>query len=85
MLVRFKPGVSISEIKRIAVRNNDILEDEIESVNGLVSIDDLDNTNAETTAPISRLPTPKLFTYTGSTGTTTPKPTITKNPMMPRT
>jgi subtilisin family serine protease len=50
VLVRFKPGVSISEIKKIAVRNNDILEDEIESVNGLVSIDDLDNTNAETTA-----------------------------------
>jgi hypothetical protein len=41
--------------------------------------------NAETTAPISRLPTPKLFTYTGRTGTTTPKPTITKNAMTPST
>ena len=50
VLVRFKPGVSLAEIKRIAVRNNDILEDEIESVSGLVSIDDLDNANAEATA-----------------------------------
>ena len=52
VLVRFKPGVSLAEIKRIAVRNNDILEDEIESVNGLVSIDDLDNANAEATAQL---------------------------------
>ncbi len=50
VLVRFKPGVSLAEIKRIAARNNDVLEDEIESVKGLVSIDDKDNADAETTA-----------------------------------
>lgn len=50
VLVRFKPGVSLAEIKEIAARNNDIVEDEIESVRGLVSIDDLDNADAETTA-----------------------------------
>lgn len=43
VLVRFKSGVSLAEIKRIAAANNDRIEDEIESVSGLVSIDDLDN------------------------------------------
>ena len=43
ILVRFKPGVSLAEIKRIAATHNDKIEDEIESVRGLVSIDDLDN------------------------------------------
>jgi subtilisin family serine protease len=50
VLVRFKPGVSLAEIKRIAAKNNDALDDEIESVKGLVSIDDKDNADAETTA-----------------------------------
>ncbi|HEX6125836.1 MAG TPA: S8 family serine peptidase [Pyrinomonadaceae bacterium] len=50
ILVRFKPGVSVDEIRRIAARHNDLMEDEIESVKGLVSIDDLDNLNAEDTA-----------------------------------
>lgn len=50
VLVRFKAGVSLAEIRRIAARNNDALEDEIESVKGLVSIDDKDNADAETTA-----------------------------------
>jgi subtilisin family serine protease len=50
VLVRFKPGVSLAEIRRIAARNNDVLEDEIESVKGLVSIDDKDNADAEVTA-----------------------------------
>jgi thermitase len=43
VLVRFKSGVSLAEIQRIAAANNDRIEDEIESVSGLVSIDDLDN------------------------------------------
>jgi hypothetical protein len=43
VLVRFKPGVPLSEIKRIAVGKNDLLKDEFESVGGLVEIDDLDN------------------------------------------
>lgn len=48
--VRFRPNVNWSEIKKIAARNNDRIEDEIESVKGLVSIDDLDNADAETVA-----------------------------------
>lgn len=47
VLVRFKPGISLNEIKRIAERNNDRIEDEIENVSGLVSIDDLDNADAK--------------------------------------
>ena len=50
VLVRFRPGVSVSEIKKIVLRNNDQLEDEIESVNGLVAIDDLDNADADLVA-----------------------------------
>jgi subtilisin family serine protease len=46
VLVRFKSGVSLADIKRIAGRSNDRVEDEIESVNGLVAIDDLDNADA---------------------------------------
>lgn len=43
LLVRFKQSVTLSEIKRIAAANNDRIEDEIESVSGLVAIDDLDD------------------------------------------
>lgn len=43
ILVRFRPGTDLGRIKEIAARNNDRLDDEIESVNGLVSIDDLDD------------------------------------------
>ena len=50
ILVRFKPSVSLAQIKQIAARNHDLMEDEIESVKGLVSIDDLDNADAEKTA-----------------------------------
>lgn len=50
VLVRFKPGVTVDEIKRIAGRNNDIMEDEIESVRGLVSINDLDDASPEAVA-----------------------------------
>ena len=49
LLVRFKPGVSVDEIKRIAARNNDLMDDEYEAVNGLVSIDDLDDADVEQT------------------------------------
>jgi subtilisin family serine protease len=50
VLVRFKPGVSLDVIRSIAARNHDFVEDEIESVRGLVSIDDLDNSDPETVA-----------------------------------
>jgi subtilisin family serine protease len=41
-LVKFKPNVSLAEIKKITAKNNDVVEDNIETVNGLVAIDDLD-------------------------------------------
>jgi thermitase len=50
VLVRFKPNVNLSQIKALAARNNDRVEDEIESVKGLVAIDDLDNANASDVA-----------------------------------
>lgn len=50
VLVRFKSGVTLTEIKKLAARHNDRMEDEIESVTGLVAIDDLDNANAEDVA-----------------------------------
>lgn len=50
VLVKFRAGVSLADIKKIAAKNNDSVEDEIESVKGLVAIDDLDNDNAETVA-----------------------------------
>jgi subtilisin family serine protease len=50
VLVRFKPGVSFNRIKQIAANNNDRLDDEIESVNGLVSLDDMDDADATVVA-----------------------------------
>jgi len=50
VLVKFRPGVTFSQIKKIISRNNDRVEDEIESVNNLYSIDDLDNLNAKRVA-----------------------------------
>jgi subtilisin family serine protease len=46
VLVKFKPNVSLADIKKIAAKNNDAIEDEIETVKGLVAIDDLDNADA---------------------------------------
>ncbi len=50
VLVRFKSGVSLSQIRSIATANNDALADEIESVRGLTVIDDLDNADAQSVA-----------------------------------
>lgn len=50
VLVKFKPGVNLAEIKAIAAKNHDVIEDEIESVTGLVAIDDLDDADAATVA-----------------------------------
>ena len=47
LLVRFKPGVTLDQIKRLAAARNDVVEDEIESVPGLTSIDDVDNANID--------------------------------------
>ena len=48
--VRFRPNVSLADIKKIVFKNNDRIEDEIEAVKGLVSIDDLDNADAKKVA-----------------------------------
>jgi subtilisin family serine protease len=50
VLVRFRTGVDLDAIKRIAASKNDRMVDEIESVSGLVAIDDLDNADAESVA-----------------------------------
>jgi thermitase len=50
VLVRFRAGVSEERIQAIAARLNDRVEDEIESVAGLASIDDLDGEQAEQVA-----------------------------------
>lgn len=46
VLVRFKPNVTLAEIKKITGKHNDRIEDEIENVKNLISIDDLDNASA---------------------------------------
>jgi subtilisin family serine protease len=50
VLVKFRAGVGVDEIRRIVANNNDQVEDAIESVNGLYSIDDLDNADADRVA-----------------------------------
>jgi subtilisin family serine protease len=50
VLVKFRNDVSLAEIKKIATKKNDLIEDEIESVKGLVAIDDLDGETAERVA-----------------------------------
>lgn len=50
VIVRFKPGVTVEQIRAISSANNDKLSDEIEAVSGLTVIDDLDNAKAESVA-----------------------------------
>src|SRR6476469_8672607 len=47
LLVRFKPGTPLSEIRGVAAAHHDSLADEIESVPGLAVIDDLDNEDVQ--------------------------------------
>jgi subtilisin family serine protease len=49
-LVRFKPNISLAEIKKISLRKNDLVEDKLEYINGLIAIDDLDNRQPEQVA-----------------------------------
>jgi subtilisin family serine protease len=57
VLVRFHAGVSEERIQAIAAQLNDRVEDEIESVEGLATIDDLDGEQAEQVASeYARLP-----------------------------
>jgi subtilisin family serine protease len=50
VLVRFKPGTTLDSIRSIASNNHDLVADEIESVGGLVAIDDLDNADPDDVA-----------------------------------
>lgn len=50
VLVRFREGTSEATMRDIAAQHNDNIEDEIESVHGLVSIDDLDNADPQSVA-----------------------------------
>lgn len=50
ILVRVRPGVTREELEVIAARNNDRIEDGLELVNGLYSIDDMDDADAVTVA-----------------------------------
>ena len=48
--VKFRSDLSLAEIKKIAEKYNDRIEDKIEIVKGLVSIDDLDDKDPQTVA-----------------------------------
>ena len=50
VLVKFRPNVSNAEIKKIAAKFNDAVEDDYESVKGLTAIDDLDGRDAKSVA-----------------------------------
>jgi subtilisin family serine protease len=50
VLVRFRPNETLPMIRALAARNNDEVVDEIESVSGLVAIDDLDNADPQAVA-----------------------------------
>ena len=56
VLVRFKSGVTASQIEKLTAKFNDRVEDRLELVNGLVAIDDLDNADpAEVAAHYARM------------------------------
>ncbi len=50
VMVKFHTGVSLSEIKKIVLKHNDRVEDNLEVVNGLVAIDDLDDKTSDEVA-----------------------------------
>jgi subtilisin family serine protease len=50
VLVRFKPGTSLEMVRALAASNHDKVVDDIESVRGLVAIDDLDDADAQAVA-----------------------------------
>lgn len=50
VLVRFRAGTSEAKIRQITERLNDNVEDKIESVGGLVAIDDLDDADPQSVA-----------------------------------
>jgi subtilisin family serine protease len=50
VLVRFRQGTTLDRVKQIALRQHDLIEDRIETVNGLFVIEDEDGLDAEAVA-----------------------------------
>ena len=50
VLVKFRPDVSLAEIKKVVMKNNDQIEDIFQQEKGWFSIDDLDNADAQKVA-----------------------------------
>jgi len=50
LIVKFAPNIGIEQIRSVAAAHNDAVVDEIESVRGLMVIDDLDDNDAEADA-----------------------------------
>lgn len=50
VLVKFRREITLDEIKKIAAKNNDAIEDRIETVDNLVAIDDMDGQSRESVA-----------------------------------
>ena len=50
VLVRFSPNISLTEIKKIADRKNDLVEDRLEYIDNWIAIDDLDNRDPQQVA-----------------------------------
>jgi thermitase len=62
VFVKFKPNFSLEDIKKLIAKNNDRIEDNIESVKGLTAIDDLDNkTAAEVAAQYANMTDSVLY------------------------
>ncbi len=49
LIVRFRPDVPLAEIRRIAAKYNDTVDDKYENIKGLVLIDDLDDADTNIT------------------------------------
>ena len=50
ILVKLRSNVSLAEIRKVAIKNNDRIEDKLENVKGWISIDDLDNRDGKEVA-----------------------------------
>jgi subtilisin family serine protease len=95
VLVKFRPEVNLAEIQKIAARNNDKVEDEIEAVKNLISIDDLDGQDAEKVAgqyrrmtdlvlyaePIVQIKLEPTETYREVISKTSDEPNLPNDPM----
>jgi thermitase len=82
-LVKFRREVSLDEIKKIAAKNNDNVEDEIESVDELVAIDDMDGLSpAEVAAQYAKMT--DLVVYAEPNLQIEAAPLLDLKPVLPR-